>query len=130
MINSFGTGKPTDAGGKADGEENGSGSSGSGGFGMPGSPEARKVRKPEARSPKARKSGSPEARMPGKPESSAALLPWREASGGGAHMASAAKPHRSRISAAAARALLPRMASGERSEAPAAAGASSSRAKF
>ena len=40
MINSFGTGKPTDAGGKADGEENGSGSSGSGGFGMPGSPEA------------------------------------------------------------------------------------------
>ena len=30
MINSFGTGKPTDAGGKADGEENGSGSSGEG----------------------------------------------------------------------------------------------------
>ena len=31
-----GRGSRTDAGGKADGEENGSGSSGSGGFGMPG----------------------------------------------------------------------------------------------
>ena len=60
MINSFGTGSRTDAGGKADGEENGSGSSGIG-MEQPESPKARKSESLEARSPEAR---SPKARKP------------------------------------------------------------------